>query len=125
MIRRPPRSTLFPYTTLFRSLSDRTPSVTKTFFVCVPVLRNNRRNPVRVSHRQTEAGWGAIVEHVDCIAVELECLREGVDRQRQSVEGVRIVLFRRDLGESETRKIRRDHAVIIGQAWNEFAEHER
>src|SRR5256884_9829876 len=117
MIRRPPRSTLFPYTTLFRSLSDRTPSVTKTFFVCVPVLRNNRRNPVRVSHRQTEAGWGAIVEHVDCIAVELECLREGVDRQRQSVEGVRIVLFRRDLGESETRTIRRDHAPIIGQAW--------
>src|SRR5438132_6343452 len=26
MIRRPPRSTLFPYTTLFRSLSPRTPS---------------------------------------------------------------------------------------------------
>src|SRR5260370_27101500 len=25
MIRRPPRSTLFPYTTLFRSLLDRTP----------------------------------------------------------------------------------------------------
>src|SRR2546430_12081141 len=26
MIRRPPRSTLFPYTTLFRSLADLTPS---------------------------------------------------------------------------------------------------
>src|SRR2546430_12696019 len=26
MIRRPPRSTLFPYTTLFRSLEDATPS---------------------------------------------------------------------------------------------------
>src|SRR5260221_10282858 len=27
MIRRPPRSTLFPYTTLFRSVSDGTPKV--------------------------------------------------------------------------------------------------
>src|SRR5437870_9036551 len=27
MIRRPPRSTLFPYTTLFRSVSKRTPNI--------------------------------------------------------------------------------------------------
>src|SRR3712207_8578009 len=30
MIRRPPRSTLFPYTTLFRSITDR-PTTTSTF----------------------------------------------------------------------------------------------
>src|SRR6202161_1316929 len=30
MIRRPPRSTLFPYTTLFRSPFDRSPAETKT-----------------------------------------------------------------------------------------------
>src|SRR3712207_8201454 len=30
MIRRPPRSTLFPYTTLFRSVPDRAPSLETT-----------------------------------------------------------------------------------------------
>src|SRR3712207_8885486 len=39
MIRRPPRSTLFPYTTLFRSLIDwRDPAVKKTFVLMVPVM---------------------------------------------------------------------------------------
>src|SRR3712207_7998075 len=32
MIRRPPRSTLFPYTTLFRSMMDRTDDVTGLSF---------------------------------------------------------------------------------------------
>src|SRR3712207_7364410 len=32
MIRRPPRSTLFPYTTLFRSVSDETGVMKVTFF---------------------------------------------------------------------------------------------
>src|SRR5690349_22054214 len=31
MIRRPPRSTLFPYTTLFRSIAEATASITKIF----------------------------------------------------------------------------------------------
>src|SRR5258705_8703603 len=34
MIRRPPRSTLFPYTTLFRSLSKVRVFVHQTLFVC-------------------------------------------------------------------------------------------
>src|SRR5256886_9800897 len=66
MIRRPPRSTLFPYTTLFRS----------AFFVCIPVLRNDHCNPVGMGHRQAEAGRRAIIEHIDCVSVDFECLRE-------------------------------------------------
>src|SRR2546430_10808570 len=39
MIRRPPRSTLFPYTTLFRSLNDRLKPLTrKTRFVFAATL---------------------------------------------------------------------------------------
>src|SRR3712207_8540643 len=34
MIRRPPRSTLFPYTTLFRSLEDGTPFPTLYYLTC-------------------------------------------------------------------------------------------
>src|SRR5260370_32595657 len=33
MIRRPPRSTLFPYTTLFRSVANRTTAGTMTFTI--------------------------------------------------------------------------------------------
>src|SRR3712207_7723422 len=44
MIRRPPRSTLFPYTTLFRSVSERSAS------------RASRRTPGRVAER----GMGGI-----------------------------------------------------------------
>src|SRR2546422_3967234 len=35
MIRRPPRSTLFPYTTLFRSLAERRTRKGRNFFGCL------------------------------------------------------------------------------------------
>src|SRR3989441_4229926 len=45
MIRRPPRSTLFPYTTLFRSLSTkREPSA-----LCVPKLPLRQSTPGRIA----------------------------------------------------------------------------
>src|SRR5438270_7113526 len=39
MIRRPPRSTLFPYTTLFRSICSRTSSCAWLSFPCSPIFR--------------------------------------------------------------------------------------
>src|SRR2546430_11607284 len=47
MIRRPPRSTLFPYTTLFRSLRDFWQLVTichhsRKIFDCLPLMRGER-----------------------------------------------------------------------------------
>src|SRR2546429_7391445 len=58
MIRRPPRSTLFPYTTLFRSLSTVTPSEVPTstdcFFSCAATvaaeqLRQRDRKSTRLN----------------------------------------------------------------------------
>src|SRR5207248_4910862 len=46
MIRRPPRSTLFPYTTLFRSLSF--------FGIAMPFLRGNSTASIVVSGRSEE-----------------------------------------------------------------------
>src|SRR5260370_37329907 len=106
-------------------LPDRTPGISEALFVRVPVLRNDRGDSIGLTHRQREAGWRAIVEHIKCEAVELERLREGMYGQRQSSKRVTIVSFRRDLGESETRKVRRDHVVIIGETRNEITEHER
>src|SRR5256885_11009039 len=46
MIRRPPRSTLFPYTTLFRSLGDRTALLEQSEVVLV---RHDRHEGVQVA----------------------------------------------------------------------------
>src|SRR2546427_6603974 len=43
MIRRPPRSTLFPYTTLFRSSLRRQPSVRRLCRLCAAALREPAR----------------------------------------------------------------------------------
>src|SRR3989441_11135361 len=54
MIRRPPRSTLFPYTTLFRSLSDNLPQFTQVL-VRVPLsepVKTFRRQQRRQRQRQ-------------------------------------------------------------------------
>src|SRR5256885_13312374 len=46
MIRRPPRSTLFPYTTLFRSLTEYVPElVVFTSAITLPLRVNCRRIP--------------------------------------------------------------------------------
>src|SRR3712207_7153121 len=73
MIRRPPRSTLFPYTTLFRSLRDRK----------VDVLRAVRKlSPEEVEHRTVRAryGPGRIGERDIPAYVE----EEGVDPARET-----------------------------------------
>src|SRR3712207_7398423 len=48
MIRRPPRSTLFPYTTLFRSLARGPPAVEVIAETVPPALKVNRVAPVNV-----------------------------------------------------------------------------
>src|SRR5260370_14233331 len=50
MIRRPPRSTLFPYTTLFRSLSG-TPSARRPWQCPAPPPRTNTARPRRCAAR--------------------------------------------------------------------------
>src|SRR5262249_731191 len=104
---------------------DRSPRITKSLFVSVTVLGNNCSHSFRVRHRQTEACWFAIIEYVECKAVDLECSRERLDRHGQSIEGVSIFSFGWNFRKSETREVRCDHAVMIGEAWNEFAKHER
>src|SRR5688572_32278178 len=62
MIRRPPRSTLFPYTTLFRSQPDRAPAL-------VAMAERGRRaddlprRPARLRRRRADALQGRSEEH--------------------------------------------------------------
>src|SRR2546428_3156617 len=64
MIRRPPRSTLFPYTTLFRSVTAWTASEVVWLFVAsgfVPVLARVRTRPASPSQALLAAPWPAWV----------------------------------------------------------------
>src|SRR5260221_4379418 len=74
MIRRPPRSTLFPYTTLFRSLllaigvtlasGDRVGvGVISTF----PQAQTHTRSPIRVSFARSEEHTSELQSHSDIV----------------------------------------------------------
>src|SRR6516225_2969480 len=106
-------------------LPDWAPSISQAFFIRVAVLRDDGRDPVGMRHCQTETSGRTVIKDVDCVLIDLESLRERVDRERQSIKGVRIFSFRRHVGESETWQVRRDHAVLVGQARNELTKHKR
>src|SRR2546422_10925180 len=58
MIRRPPRSTLFPYTTLFRSIGARTAIVALIVYALLPIIRNTYTGIAGVDPAVREAGRG-------------------------------------------------------------------
>src|SRR5687767_15711167 len=68
MIRRPPRSTLFPYTTLFRSKEDRGPEPTTRFYArsTPPKLQSWSRFHERTTETSTRCTHGCpcgVVSH--------------------------------------------------------------
>src|SRR2546422_2338495 len=87
MIRRPPRSTLFPYTTLFRSArqqaaDDQVPVDLVKRFVDVPRLIRSEEHTLNSSH-------GYISYAVFCLKKKKEGPRNlGIDRARASMEPV-------------------------------------
>src|SRR5436305_6153741 len=59
MLRRPPRSTLFPYTTLFRSLRSKENCAAISIMPTGPASRagsGTRRNPTSASHSNCSTG---------------------------------------------------------------------
>src|SRR3712207_8977410 len=59
MIRRPPRSTLFPYTTLFRSVAARVVQAPVHREICL------ERRCARGGRRADESGWSAALQVAD------------------------------------------------------------
>src|SRR3712207_7143803 len=72
MIRRPPRSTLFPYTTLFRSGRE-------------PVRRSPRDPPPRASHRRDEL-LHPLVDGLERVLAQHRALRLVVELEVHPVE---------------------------------------
>src|SRR5690242_20746697 len=78
MIRRPPRSTLFPYTTLFRSgpilmmwwgkSNDRTPSkILGPFFAAVLASAAQRQVPLELHFERSEEHTSELQSHVNLV----------------------------------------------------------
>src|SRR5690349_23753959 len=76
MTPRPPRSTLFPYTTLFRSLEQREPDARDSHAAWVAVVDEDRRPPGLLVERGREAADVRSEEHTS----ELQSRRDLVCR---------------------------------------------
>src|SRR2546422_6867327 len=63
MIRRPPRSTLFPYTTLFRSLSQPNRQLGTQIPGNCSKLRRREYAQVEMDHRAASGVWNRSEEH--------------------------------------------------------------
>src|SRR5262245_8087468 len=68
---------------------DRVPAPAQPHLVGVAVLGDDRRDPLRVAHRETESHRRAVVEDVDGKADEPDHRREPVDDVGEVIEGVR------------------------------------
>src|SRR2546422_4746566 len=78
MIRRPPRSTLFPYTTLFRSSSDSS-AVRRASTASKPGAEESSRARSAMRLPGRRCGSDCLEQRLDFFALELE--RGGVDDQ--------------------------------------------
>src|SRR5256885_11089523 len=83
MIRRPPRSTLFPYTTLFRSLGSQRRSMAKTTMRTRPSQKGGMLPTTSEDRKSTRLNSSHLV-----ISYAVFCLKKKNDEYR------RLVLFR-------------------------------
>ena len=100
--------------------ADRIPTVAQAFFVSVAVLRNDRRDPLRMLYCQSEAGRCAVIENIDGIAIKADDFGETVDDRSDPIEAVAAV---GPVGVPEAGQVRRNDVEAIGQERNEIAEH--
>jgi hypothetical protein len=103
--------------------ADGSPVLAQTFFVGVPVLGNECRNPLRVVQGQTQPGGGAIVEDVDGKLVLADLLREFPDDLGQMFKRVSEAFVIRRVRETEAGQIGCNHVILPGQLRNQIAEH--
>src|SRR3712207_8672994 len=82
MIRRPPRSTLFPYTTLFRSVSDRLGHPIR-ILVAKPGLDGHSNGAEQIAVRARDVGMEVVYEGIRLTPAQIA--RSAVD------EGVHVI----------------------------------
>lgn len=73
--------------------------------------------------RKPEPNRSSIVEDIEGIAIDAESLRKPIDDLGEVVECILENATFRRLGLAEARQIRSNHAITIGEQWNEIAKH--
>src|SRR5262249_39204629 len=86
---------------------------------------DNRRDPVRMLHGQTEPSRCTVIENVDRVAIKADDLGEAVDRLGYAGEGVLEsgLATSGHVGFAESREVGRDDMEAIGQERDQIAEH--
>src|SRR3712207_7839356 len=83
MIRRPPRSTLFPYTTLFRSQS---------FVVSIAVLHNQGLHALWMLCRNAITNRGTVIHHIKAVLLEIRSEEHTSELQSRQYVVCRLLL---------------------------------
>ncbi len=102
---------------------DRIPAVAEAFLIGVAVLRDDRRDTLRMLERNPQTDWRAVIENVDRKPLEVHDLRKAADDFGQSGERIGKSVARRQIGLSEPGQIRRDNMKTVGKQRNEIAKH--
>src|SRR5437588_9049696 len=89
------------------------------------ILNDQRLNALRVSKSQAKANWPAIVLHVEAVMRQAERLGKMLHHGRNVVEGVRELGMIRPIAMAETRIIRGDQVIPVGQALQKRLIHPR
>src|SRR5580692_10095607 len=78
---------------------DRVPRVAQAFHITVPILRDDSGNSFGVRYSQTEAGWRAVIEHVNSVALQIQRLHKSINRHGHVGKRVLVLPFGRHLSE--------------------------
>ncbi|MNH16743.1 hypothetical protein D3C79_763920 [compost metagenome] len=103
-------------------LANRRPGIAQSFEIGVAILRHEPRDPLRVRHGQAQAGGRAVVEHIHCIALEVQRIDKGAQGLRQGIEVVTVLALGRYFSEAETRQVRGDQVKVRGQQRDQVAK---
>src|SRR6266540_1896773 len=103
--------------------ADRVPAVAQPLFIGVAILRDNRGDAVRMFCGDPEAYRRAIVEDIDCEALQADYFSEAVDDGGDVIECVLEFAPRRHVRLAEARQVGRDDVETIGQKRDQIPEH--
>src|SRR5215471_9041156 len=103
---------------VFPICADQLPACAQAFLIGIAILRDDRRDSLRMLNRQTEAGRRAVIEDVDCIAIEADDLGEAADCFCNPVKGA-APAWR--VGSAEARQVGSNDMETIVEARNEVA----
>src|SRR5690242_8491179 len=102
---------------------DGIPAFAETLFISVSILGDDRADAFGLRQRQPQPHRCAIIEDIDCKALQTDCLREISDDSGQVLKRVAKAFAVGSIRETKTGKVGRDNMVAIGEGRNQVAKH--